>query len=121
MNKITFTVTGYHFYDGMKPFEDTKYFKLIKEEDNEYDSEAIRIEDFSGKKLAYVANSYNTIIKGTMSAGRIYDKIGNIGYCKVYEINSYGIICEVIDKDKVRKKSPNKVMRKVKNKFFKIR
>lgn len=54
-----------------------------------------------------------------MSAGRIYDKIEEISYCKVNEINSYGIICEIVDKNKVKKKSTNKIMKKIKSKFFK--
>ncbi len=54
-----------------------------------------------------------------MSAGRIYDKIEEISYCKVNEINSYEIICEIVDKNKVKNKSANKVMKKIRNKFFK--
>ncbi|MBF4468242.1 MAG: HIRAN domain-containing protein [Methanobrevibacter arboriphilus] len=119
MNKLRFTVTGYYFYDGIIPFEENKYLKLIKEPDNDYDHEAIKIEDPSGEKVGYVANSTNTVIKETMSAGRIYDKIEEISYCKVNEINSYGIICEIVDKNKVKKKSTNKIMKKIKSKFFK--
>ncbi len=119
MNKLRFTVAGYYFYDGITPFEENKYLKLIKEPDNDYDNEAIRIEDFSGKKVGYVANSTNTVIEKTMSGGRIYDKFDEISYCKVEEVNSYGIICEVVDKKEVRKRSKNKIMKKIKGKFFK--
>lgn len=96
MDKLILTATGYYFYNGIDPFEDNKYFKLVKEPENKYDSEAIRIEDFSGEKIAYVANSYNTILKGTISAGRLYDKIDDISYCKVHELTNDGIICEVV-------------------------
>jgi hypothetical protein len=119
MNKLRFTVTGYCFYDGIIPFEENKYLRLIKETDNNYDHEAIRIEDFSGEKIGYVANSTNTVIKETMSGGRIYDKIDAISYCKVEEISINGIVCEIVDKSKVKKKSTNKVMNKIRSKFFK--
>lgn len=118
MDKLILTATGYYFYNGIDPFEDNKYLKLVKEPDNKYDSEAIRIEDFSGEKIAYVANSYNTILKGTISAGRLYDKIDDISYCKVHELTNDGIICEVVNKNKI-KDSSNKVMKKIKNKFLK--
>lgn len=118
MNKLRFTVAGYYFYDGINPFEENKYFKLIKEPNNDHDSEAIRIEDFFGKKVGYIANSTNTVIEKTMSGGRIYDKLDDISYCKVHKLTDDGIICEVVDKNKI-KDSSNKVMKKIKNKFFK--
>ena len=87
MNKIRFTATGYYFYDGIIPFEENKYLKLIKEPDNDYDHEAIKIEDLSGEKVGYVANSTNTVIKETMSAGRIYDKIENLAINFILNLN----------------------------------
>ena len=63
-----------HFF-GIKPFKKDGILKLIKEKDNNYDDEAIKVEMRHAGQVAYVSNSTNTVIRGTMSAGRIYDKI----------------------------------------------
>ena len=63
-----------HFF-GVKPFKKDGILKLIKEKDNNYDDEAIKVEMRHAGQVAYVSNSTNTVIRGTMSAGRIYDKI----------------------------------------------
>ena len=55
-------------------------FSIEKEPDNSYDMEAIAVKH-DNETIAYVANSVGTVVKGTMSAGRIYDKIDND--CKV--------------------------------------
>ena len=45
--------------------------KLVKEPDNQYDTEAIRVEMNPLSKIGYVANSTNTVIGDSWSAGRI--------------------------------------------------
>ena len=52
MSKIYFTLTGTKHYFGKELFEGLG-------------------------KIGYVANSSNTVIGDSMSAGRIYDKIGD--------------------------------------------
>lgn len=57
--------------------------RLVKEPHNEHDDEAIRCEYHTGKVIGgiavvdrcYVANYYKTRIRGTISAGRLYDKV----------------------------------------------
>lgn len=51
-------------------------FKIVKEPNNSYDMEAIAVK-YSNETIAYIANSVNTVERGTMSAGRIYDKFNN--------------------------------------------
>ena len=51
--------------------------KLEKEPDNEYDKEAIKVTYEGLGKIGYVANSSYTVIGESMSAGRLYDKIGD--------------------------------------------
>ena len=51
-------------------------FKIVKEPDNLYDMEAIAVK-YDDETIAYVANSVTTVERGTMSAGRIYDKFNN--------------------------------------------
>ena len=49
----------------------------IEDPDNEYDREAIRAEVKGLGKIGYVANSPHTVLGESMSAGRLYDKIGD--------------------------------------------
>ena len=72
-NNYFITITGTKHYYGMKPFEIGRIIKLVKEPHNEYDQEAIRAELPFIDKIGYVANSVNTVVKGTLSGGRIYD------------------------------------------------
>ena len=71
-----------HFF-GVKPFKKDGILKLIKEKDNNYDDEAIKVEMRHAGQVAYVSNSTNTVIRGTMSAGRIYDKILDEDYAQI--------------------------------------
>ena len=93
MNVITITGT-YHYYGqdfvtpGMK-------IRLIKEPDNEYDSEAIRAEVKGLGKIGYVANSPFTVFGESMSAGRLYDKIGDKAKATVLYVLPRGALCKV--------------------------
>jgi predicted transport protein len=99
MDKIFITITGTEFYYEMEPFELGEIIRLVKEPDNSYDLEAIKAElPFAGK-IGSVANSYKTVVRGTMSAGRIYDKIGNVSYVKVIFITNNEIICEILNNE----------------------
>ena len=57
--------------------------KLEKEPDNEYDKEAIQVKVKGLGKIGYVANSPFTVKGESMSAGRLYDKIGDKAKGKV--------------------------------------
>ena len=70
--------------------------KLIKEPDNFYDDdEAIRAE-LGSKKIGYVENSTNTLIKGTSSAGYIYDKINDESIAVIQFIKDKFVVAEVL-------------------------
>jgi len=47
-------------------------------------------------RIGYVANSIRTVARGTWSAGRAYDKIGEEGQCKVLFVMEECAIAEVI-------------------------
>ena len=100
MDKTYFvTITGLNHYYGAKPFEIGRVIKLIKEPDNEYDNEAIvAFLPFIDK---IVANSTNTVYQGTISAGRLYDKIEDYAYARVMFITHSSVIALVLDKDDV--------------------
>ena len=68
---------------------------LVKEPDNNYDDEAIEVK-LGDEKIAYVANSTNTVIKGTMSAGRVYDKINDTQEAEIILMDKNSIIAKII-------------------------
>lgn len=51
-------------------------------------------------KIGYVANSAHTVIGESMSAGRIYDKIGDTAKAKIVLVTPNGTICS-LNKKKV--------------------
>ena len=84
-------------YYNTKIFSVGQVLKLVKEPSNIYDFEAIRVECAGIGKIGYVANSVNTVVKGTYSAGRLYDKMDNEAYCRVLFVTKSEAIGEVIE------------------------
>lgn len=72
------TITGTYFYDTPK-FEKGMKFKLVKEEDNEFDNEAIAIY-LDDVKVGYVANSVHTSCYLTSEAKNV--QIQDIAYAE---------------------------------------
>ena len=95
MAKVYFTLTGTGHYFGSKFMKKGHELKLVKEPDNRHDKEAIYVEMEGLGKVGYVANSSHTVMGDSMSAGRLYDKIGDeaIGIVK-YKLPG-GVLCEV--------------------------
>ena len=77
MKKIFFTITGTNFRYGKDFMEPGMTVRLVKEPDNDYDNEAIKVEMEGPGQIGYVANSISTVLGESYSAGRIYDKIGD--------------------------------------------
>ena len=77
MDKMYITITGTEFRFGSEFLEKGMTVCLEKEPDNEYDKEAIKVTLEPLGTIGYVANSVKTVIGNTMSAGRLYDKIGD--------------------------------------------
>lgn len=75
--KIYFTIAGTSHYYGKDFFEKDMKVQLVKEPDNEYDREAIKVELEGLGVVGYVANSPYTVCGQSYSAGRLYDKIGD--------------------------------------------
>ncbi len=74
--KMYFTLTGTRYYQGHDFLKPGMKVKLIKEPENVYDSEAIRVELPGLGTIGHVANSVHTVIGESMSAGRLYDRKG---------------------------------------------
>lgn len=100
-NTYFVTITGLNHYYGKKPYEIGRIIKLIKEPDNEYDKEAIAAFLPFIDKIGYVANSTNTVYDGTISAGRLYDKIDDYTYGRVMFVTHSSAIVLVLDKEEV--------------------
>ena len=98
--KAFVTITGIHYHFGSKPFAVGQKIKLVKEPDNEYDSEAIQVKIKGLGKVGYVANSPYTVKGESMSAGRLYDKIGDKAKGKIVFVTDGGVICKVISDGK---------------------
>lgn len=98
MAKTYITLTGTRHYHGNEFLEKGTKLRLEKEPDNEYDKEAIQISLEGLGKIGYVANSTHTVIGETISAGRLYDKIGDTAYAKVVLVTPNGTICKVCKK-----------------------
>lgn len=93
------TITAFHKLHGTQPLKIDGIVKLIKEPDNKYDTEAIACEMRYYGKIGYVANSTNTVVKGSMSAGRLYDKINDEYFAKIKFITDQIAIAKVMSSD----------------------
>lgn len=102
MSKMYFTLTGCNHYFGTDLLEKGMTLKLKKEPENQYDHEAIMVKIKGVGKCGYVANSSYTVAGETMSAGRLYDKIGKKAKAKVVYVLPGGAICKVIDKKETK-------------------
>ena len=96
MSTMFVTITGIHHYYGDKPFEIGRVVRLVKEPDNKHDNDAIRVELPFIETVGYVANSTNTVYRGTYSAGRIYDKIEDAAFAEVAFITHSSVIAAVL-------------------------
>ena len=95
MTTIYFTITGTNHYMGKDFFEPKMKVNLIKEPDNEYDNEAIKVELPGLGKIGYVANSPYTVLGESYSAGRLYDKIDDEAVGEVLYVLENGVLCTV--------------------------
>ncbi|MBO5339434.1 MAG: HIRAN domain-containing protein [Oscillospiraceae bacterium] len=89
------TLTGFYNYYDKKPFAIGNLIRCRKEPDNRYDCEAIRCTLPMLGTVGYVANSVSTVAGGTMSAGRIYDKVDEKFYVRVMFTTCSKVICRV--------------------------
>ncbi len=96
MKDVFFTIAGMKHYYGNDFLEKGMKVKLIKEPDNEYDSEAIRVELKGLGKIGYVANSPYTVIGDSKSAGRLYDHMKKKAKGKVMLVTQKGVLCRLL-------------------------
>ena len=97
MSKTFFTIVGTQHYYGQDFFEPKMTVKLVKEPDNEYDKEAIRVELEGLGCVGYVANSPYTVMGESCSAGRLYDRIEDTAEGTVLYVLPKGVLCYIED------------------------
>ena len=94
---IFVTITGMKDYLGLKPYKVGRIVKLCKEHNNEFDETAIRVELPFIDTVGYIANSTGTVYKGTFSAGRLYDKIGEEAFAEIMFVTHSSAIAVIVD------------------------
>lgn len=95
MEKLYFTIAGTNHHFGQEFFEPRMEVKLVKEPDNVFDKEAIRVELEGLGLVGYVANSPYTVQGESVSAGRLYDRIGDTAKGVVKYVLPKGVLCEL--------------------------
>lgn len=119
MKTYYFTITGLNYRFGDKFIEPGMEVKLVKEPDNEYDKEAIKVELPGLGTIGYVANSTHTVIGESHSAGYYCDKLVKGAVGKVlYKLPS-GVLCS-IDGKYLEKSSKKKSKKKIDDTPFEI-
>ena len=103
MKKKHITITGLPFFYGKHPFEGNEYIVLTKDFANPHDSEAIIAETALWGMVGFVSNHPLSRIKGTISAGRLYDKIGKRAVAKVKFSTDEYVICKVVKGKRAKK------------------
>lgn len=93
MADIYFTIAGTNHHHGQDFIEPKMEVKLVKEPDNDYDKEAIKVEMPGLGLIGYVANSPYTVVGESYSAGRLYGKIGNTATGTVLYVLPNGVLC----------------------------
>lgn len=99
MKEMYVTITGFRHYYGVTPFKIGKKVKCVKEPNNPYDSEAIKVVMKHIGTVGYIANTPYTSATGTMSAGRIWEKVGKKFCARVMFITSSKVICKVVEEE----------------------
>ena len=98
------TVVGFNHYYGKRSFSIGKRMRCIKETDNCYDDDAIKVLMPEIGKVGYIANSPLTKAEGTLSASRIYDRVGESFIAEVMFMTGSKVICRVLSAEEAKVK-----------------
>lgn len=91
-------IAGTKHYWGTDALRPGQWVRLVKEEDNPHDDEAIRVElAVESIKLGYIANSTATVPRGCQSAGRIYESFDQQIYACIRFVLEDTAIAELMD------------------------
>ena len=95
MTESYFTITGMDHYFGKEFLSPGMKVDLFKDPENKYDHEAICVKLPVLGKIGYVANSPATVLGESMSAGRLYDRMGDAAQGTVIYVLNGGAICRL--------------------------
>ena len=96
--KTLICIAGKDFH-GPTPIPENSTVDLIKEGENVFDRDAIRVE-LNGKMIGYVANSQRTLVGGVKSATQIKGRFQNKAKAKVlFKYMERYFICELMEDD----------------------
>ena len=95
VENIYFTITGTSYRYGKDFLEKDMKVYLEKNPENEYDKESIKVEMEGLGQIGWVANSNNTVLGESWSAGRIYDRIEDTAEGTVLYVLDKGVICRL--------------------------
>lgn len=90
------TITGIDQFMGFESIKVGQEFLLKKEIDNPYDDESILVENEKGVHYGRVANSVDSVARGTHSAGYVYESIKENTKCKIRFITENNAIAELV-------------------------
>lgn len=91
------SIVGFMNYFDKQPFAIGTKLLCVKEPDNVYDSEAIKVTFPVLGTVGYIANSIQTKANGTLSAGHIYEQVGDKFIVEVAFSTHSTVIARVID------------------------
>ena len=101
------TIQSFDKFHGPKPLVLNGIVKLVKEPTNKYDAEAIACEMRHFGKIGYVSNSVHTVVLGTMSSGRLLDKISDEYVAKIKFIHNNICIAKVLSTEEFTEEVKN--------------
>ena len=91
------TITGSRHYMGMEAYRIGDILSLKKDHDDHYDDEAIKVYSENGVIYGCVANSVDSVARGTHSAGYIYNSIKEEARCKILFVIDDSVIAELLE------------------------
>lgn len=89
------TVTGFADYYKKRPFTIGNLLVCTKDPSNKRDSETIVVHLPMVGQVGHIANGSSNVAGGTMSAGRVYDKVEDKFYIRVLFTTQSKIICKI--------------------------
>ena len=95
MNSTYITINHTEDFGGVMGYRVGDKLTLRKDHDNIYDDEAI-IAYKDKLKCGYVANSVHSVVRGTFSAGRVYDQIKDDAECIIRFMNQEMLIAQIL-------------------------
>lgn len=95
MTDLYVTIVGFSHYFGIQAFPIGTQVTCVKEPQNAYDSEAIKAAIPPFGTVGYLANGVHTKANGTLTAGRVYDRVGESFTVRVMFTTSTKVIAKI--------------------------